>query len=175
MLFLCTGYLARASSTEALRHHLGWAASTASAPGSFPVGEVNPLALDVLRRNGLRADGLRSKSWSEFSELDAPVLDFGCRLRPCGPGSVPGLAGPDHRAAHWGIADPAAVHTSDVDRTRAFSKAFHELNARLSIFVNLRLDVLDTSRSSASSITLESSISRRPSSGSGGREGAEHF
>jgi len=35
------------------------------------------------------------------------------------------------------------VRTSDVDRIRAFSRAFQELNARISIFVNLRLEALD--------------------------------
>ena len=45
--------------------------------------------------------------------------------------------------AHWGIHDPAAVEGTDDERTRAFTKAFTELDARLKIFTSLRLDMLD--------------------------------
>ena len=144
VLFLCTGNSARSVIAEALLNHLGKGRFTAYSAGSFPVGQVNPLALDVLRRNNLPADGLRSKSWSEFSDRGAPPLDFVFTVCDRAAQEVcPVWPGQPIRA-HWGIADPAAVHRSDVDRARAFSRAFHELNARISIFVNLRLDVLDT-------------------------------
>ena len=57
-----------------LLNHLGRGRFKAYSAGSFPVGEVNPLALDVLRRNSLRTEGLGSKNWSEFSGL-VEVLD----------------------------------------------------------------------------------------------------
>jgi hypothetical protein len=44
--------------------------------------------------------------------------------------------------AHWEIHDPAAVDGTDEEESRAF-KAFIELDARLKIFTNLRLDLLD--------------------------------
>jgi len=143
VLFLCTGNSARSIIAEALLNHLGRGRFKAYSAGSFPVGEVNPLALDILRRNGLRTEGLRSKSWSEFSELEAPELHFVFTVCDRAAEEVcPVWPGQPIRA-HWGIADPAAVRTSDVDRIRAFSRAFQELNARISIFVNLRLEALD--------------------------------
>ena len=45
--------------------------------------------------------------------------------------------------AHWGIHDPAAVAGTDEDKSRAFNKAFRELDARIKIFTSLRLDMLD--------------------------------
>jgi arsenate reductase len=45
--------------------------------------------------------------------------------------------------AHWGIHDPAAVEGSDEEKERAFNKAFRELDARLKIFMSLRLESLD--------------------------------
>jgi protein-tyrosine-phosphatase len=44
--------------------------------GSEAKGEVHPLAIDVLRRNRLPTENLRSKSWTEFAAPDAPALDF---------------------------------------------------------------------------------------------------
>jgi len=144
VLFLCTGNSARSIIAEALLDHLGKGRFRAYSAGSFPAGQVNPLALDVLRRNGLRTEGLRSKSWSEFSTPTAPDLHFvftvcdraAHEMCPVWPGQP--------IRAHWGIADPAVAHLSDADERRAFSRAFHELNARISIFVSLRMDVLDT-------------------------------
>jgi hypothetical protein len=45
--------------------------------------------------------------------------------------------------AHWGIADPAAVDGSDEVKSRAFQKAFRELDARIKIFSSLRIELLD--------------------------------
>jgi arsenate reductase len=46
-------------------------------------------------------------------------------------------------SAHWGIEDPATAVGSDEIRLRAFVKAFRELDARIKIFANLRLEALD--------------------------------
>ena len=48
----------------------------AYSPGSQPRGEINPLALDLLREQKMSTEGLRSKSWNEFAGPDAPALDF---------------------------------------------------------------------------------------------------
>ncbi len=37
---------------------------------------MNPFALKVLGALGYPTDGLRSKSWSEFADPGAPVMDF---------------------------------------------------------------------------------------------------
>ena len=45
--------------------------------------------------------------------------------------------------AHWGIQDPAAVEGPEEVQQRAFNKAFLELDARIKIFMSLRLESID--------------------------------
>ena len=44
--------------------------------------------------------------------------------------------------AHWGMADPAAVEGSEREKREAFRRALRELENRIKIFVNLRVDAL---------------------------------
>ena len=143
VLFLCTGNSARSIMAEALLNFWGAGRFTAYSAGSHPKGEVHPLAVEVLRRNNLRVDHLRSKGWEEFANADAPPLHFvftvcdraAAEVCPVWPGQP--------MTAHWGIHDPAAVGGTDQERERAFNKAFRELDARIKIFTSLRLDLLD--------------------------------
>ncbi len=143
VLFLCTGNSARSIMAEALLNFWGKDRFRAYSAGSFPKGEVHPLALDTLRRNRLPIDGLRSKSWNEFSSPDSPSMQFvftvcdnaAAEVCPVWPGQP--------MTAHWGIADPAAVEGTDADKARAFNHAFRELDARIKLFTSLRLDKLD--------------------------------
>jgi arsenate reductase len=45
--------------------------------------------------------------------------------------------------AHWGIADPAHVAGSDLDKERAFNSAFRFLKNRITAFVALPIASLD--------------------------------
>ena len=143
VLFLCTGNSARSIMAEALLHYRGKGRFQAFSAGSFPKGAVHPMALDTLRRNHVPAEGFRSKSWNEFAAAGQPPLDFvftvcdhaAREACPVWPGQP--------MTAHWGLADPAAVEGSDEDKARAFSRAFRELDARIQIFTNLRIDALD--------------------------------
>jgi len=76
VLFLCTGNSARSIMAEVLMNHLGGGHFMAYSAGSHPKGTVHPLALETLQRMGLSVDGLRSKSWKEFTRPGAPRLDF---------------------------------------------------------------------------------------------------
>src|SRR3546814_6159162 len=44
--------------------------------GSFPKGDVHPMALKLIAQMGLPTEGYRSKSWDEFARPDAPKFDF---------------------------------------------------------------------------------------------------
>jgi len=143
VLFLCTGNSARSIIAEVLLNHWGKGRFRAFSAGSHPKGRVHPLAIEILRRNHLPTEGLRSKSWDELAGPDAPPLDFvftvcdnaAQEICPIWPGQP--------MTAHWGIHDPAAVEGSDEEQQRAFQKAFRELDARLKIFTSLRLESLD--------------------------------
>ena len=143
VLFLCTGNSARSIIAEAILNHCGKGRFRAFSAGSHPRGEVHPLALDVLRRNQIPTDSLRSKSWEEFTAHGTPAIDFvftvcdraAAERCPIWPGHP--------TTAHWGVRDPAAVAGTHEQKARAFNNAFWDLDARLRVFTSLQLERLD--------------------------------
>jgi arsenate reductase len=86
--------------------------------GSHPKGKVNPVAFKVLESYEYPSDGLRSKSWDEFSGPDAPVMDFVFTV--CDDAAETCPVWPGHpMTAHWGIDDPAAVMGPDIEKEKA--------------------------------------------------------
>jgi arsenate reductase (thioredoxin) len=142
VLFLCTGNSARSIMAETILSALGKKKFHAFSAGSHPTGRVNSFALELLERNGFPIQGLRSKSWNEFSEPGAPFMHFvftvcdkaAAESCPVWPGQ--------RMTAHWGVHDPAVVQGSDEEKRKAFLKAYTELHRRISLFVNLPFDKL---------------------------------
>ncbi len=142
-LFLCTGNSARSILGEALLNSRGRGRFRAWSAGSHPVGRVNAFALEVLRRNRIDTDGLRSKSWDEFAEPGAPALDFIFTVCDGAAGEAcPAWPGKPV-SAHWSIADPAAVEGADEEKRQAFLDAFAILERRIARFASLPLATLD--------------------------------
>jgi arsenate reductase len=143
VLFLCTGNSARSIFGEALLRHWGRGRFRAYSAGSHPKGAVHPLALEVLERNHLPIEGLRSKSWDEFAGPGAPGLDFVFTVCDNAANEVCPIWPGQPMTAHWGVEDPAAVEGTDAVKRKAFDHAFRELDARIKIFTSLRLEQLD--------------------------------
>ena len=76
VLFLCTGNTARSILAESILAKDGASRFRAFSAGSQPKGSVNPMALKVLERMNYPTTGMRSKSWLEYSDPDAPQMDF---------------------------------------------------------------------------------------------------
>ncbi|MGA8005611.1 MAG: arsenate reductase ArsC [Burkholderiales bacterium] len=145
VLFLCTGNSARSVLAEALLNHYGKGRFRAHSAGSHPTGKVNPFTLELLRRNHLPTDGLRSKSWDEFAVPGAPRLDFVFTVCDQAAGEACPFWPGQPMTAHWGVEDPAAVQGSDEHKRRAFLDAFRTLGARVRLFASLRPELLERS------------------------------
>jgi len=143
VLFLCTGNSARSILAESLLTHWSRGRFRSHSAGSFPKGQVHPLALDLLKRMNLPAQGFRSKSWDEFASPQAPPLDFIFTVCDNAAGEVCPVWPGKPMTAHWGIADPAAVEGSDADKAFAFRKALKELETRIKLFSQLPIASLD--------------------------------
>jgi arsenate reductase len=143
VLFLCTGNSARSILAESLINHWGRGKFRGYSAGSHPKGEVNPIAIELLKNMRLPTEGLRSKDWGEFSVPGAPHLDFvftvcdnaAAEVCPVWPGQP--------MTAHWGVRDPAAVEGADTLKWLAFRDAFKSLENRIKIFVSLPIKSLD--------------------------------
>jgi arsenate reductase (thioredoxin) len=146
VLVLCTGNSARSILGEALINHWGQGRFKGYSAGSKPKGEVHPIALELLRHMKLPTEGLRSKSWDEFTVAGAPPMDFVFTVCDNAAGeSCPIWPGVPMKA-HWGIEDPAAVSGTETQKWLAFRKAFHELESRIKVFTSLPIRTLEKSR-----------------------------
>ena len=143
VLFLCTGNSARSVLAESYLNLAGKGRFSAFSAGSKPGGRVNPYALELLRKNRISVEGLRSKSWDEFAAPGAPQMDIvltvcdsaAAEACPYWPGQP--------MTAHWGVPDPAAVEGSDEDKRRAFLTAYSTLSNRINLLLSLSIDKLD--------------------------------
>ncbi len=143
VLFLCTGNSARSILAEAIMNQRGRPTFTAYSAGSHPSGKVRPEALNQLASARISTDGLRSKSWEEFSQPGAPELHFVFTVCDNAAKEVCPIWPGQPMTAHWGIPDPATVVGTPEQIQRAYRDAFFMLERRISLFLNLPLASLD--------------------------------
>ena len=143
VLFLCTGNSARSIMAEVMLNSMGQGRFKAYSAGSHPKGAVNPLAVELLQKNRLPTEDLRSKGWEEFSQSGAPVMDFVITVCDQAAGEVCPIWPGQPMNAHWGIEDPAAAEGSEEEKRKAFFTAYNRLRNRLSIFTSLPISKLD--------------------------------
>lgn len=143
VLFLCTGNSARSIISEVMMNAMGAPRFRAYSAGSHPTGGVNPLAIELLQKNRLPTEGLRSKSWDEFAQPGAPQLDFVFTVCDQAAGEVCPIWPGQPITAHWGVEDPAAVEGDDETRRKAFFHAYNRLQNRIQLFLSLPLSKLD--------------------------------
>ena len=142
VLFLCTGNSARSIMAEVILNRLGRGKFRAFSAGSQPAGQVNPMALNVLRLAHYDVSGLRSKPWEEFSGPDAPKLDFVFTVCDNAAKEVCPIWPGQPMTAHWGLPDPAKAEGTEAERNFAFADTLRMLTNRIGIFVSLPLDKL---------------------------------
>ncbi|HEY2009034.1 MAG TPA: arsenate reductase ArsC [Rhizomicrobium sp.] len=143
VLFLCTGNSARSILAEAILNRIGKGRFHAYSAGSYPKGEVNPHALDLLKRLDYDTSALRSKSWDEFAAPGAPKMDFVITVCDDAAGEVCPIWPGQPVSAHWGMPDPAATKGTPSEIALAFAETYRMLDNRLSLFANLKMTGLD--------------------------------
>jgi arsenate reductase len=139
VLFLCTHNSARSILAEAVLNDIGSGRFRAFSAGSSPRENQapNPLALEALRKAGFSTDGLRSKSWDQFTKEGAPQMDLIITVCDNAAGEVCPIW-PGHPAtAHWGYSDPSEAEGGEAQRREAFGRTLHAIHHRLELLLAL--------------------------------------
>ena len=143
VLFLCTANSARSIIAEAILNKAGAGSFRAFSAGSHPKGQINPHALELLQSLGYDVSGFRSKSWSEFADPGAPLLDFVFTVCDNAAGETCPVWPGQPMTAHWGVPDPALATGSPAEIALAFKDTYRMLNQRIGVFAALPLRSLD--------------------------------
>lgn len=137
VLFICSGNSARSIFAEALLRDLGRGKFQAFSAGTRSGTEMNPFALDILKRNGHDTSRLRSKHISEFQKPDSIVMDFVFTVcdtaasEECPPWPGQPITG------HWGLPDPVKATGTDAEKALVFAQTYAALRRRIMAFVEL--------------------------------------
>ena len=143
VLFLCTGNSARSIMAEAILNFKGRPTFSAYSAGSHPSGRVRPEAIRQLEIAHVPLGNPRSKSWEEFSKVEAPPLDFVFTVCDNAAKEVCPVWPGQPLTAHWGVPDPAEVAGSERDIARAYRDAFVTLDRRIGLFLSLPIASID--------------------------------
>lgn len=143
VLFLCTHNSARSILAEALLNHLGEGRFIGYSAGSEPrtTGLPNPLAIEALTEAGIATDGLRSKSWHEFTGHDGPHIDLVITVCGAPDAACPVFPGAP-ATAHWSYPDPSAGDAPEAVKLDAFRRTLTAMKQRLGRLVALTDEVL---------------------------------
>ena len=142
VLFICSGNSARSIFAEALLRDLGRGKFQAFSAGIRPNTELNPFALEVLKRNGHDVTGLRAKHVSEFQQPGSIVMDFVFTVcdtsaaEECPPWPGQPITG------HWGLPDPVKATGTEAERALVFAQTYAALRRRIMAFVELPFESL---------------------------------
>jgi len=126
ILILCTGNSCRSQMAEGfLRAAAGDTVEVCSA-GSKPAGYIHPLAIQVMREEGidLSAPPYRCKSWNEFLESDkTKPKTITTVITVCGAADAacPIFPGQVNRR-HWPFDDPARAAGTDAEKLAEFRR-----------------------------------------------------
>ena len=143
VLFICTGNSARSIMAEVILNHLGQGRFKAYSAGSHPRGAIHPMTLKLLANQHYDIEGLRSKSWSEFVQAGAPVMDFIFTVCDQAAGETCPVWPGQPISAHWGFADPVAATGDNEKQFKAFTTAEIQIANRIRLLLSLPIDKLD--------------------------------
>lgn len=141
VLFVCTGNSARSIMAEAILNTYAGDRFKAFSAGSSPAEEVHPKTLELLREAKINTEGLRSKSWNEFSGDKAPPLDLIITVCDKAKGETCPIWAGNPVTAHWGIEDPVEKWAQGDES--GFRKTMRFLENRIRLLAELPDDKLE--------------------------------
>jgi arsenate reductase (thioredoxin) len=127
ILVLCTGNSCRSILAEALFRELRGERVAVVSAGSVPAGAVNPLTERVLDEAGIDHAWARSKSMTEFLELE---FDHVITVCDDAAEACPTFPGPAVRT-HWSIPDPAKAPGTLEERLPVYRATLDDLRGRI--------------------------------------------
>ena len=136
VLFLCTGNSARSILAEALVTTLSNGKIIGYSAGSYPKGNIHPIALELASEMGYPVEKLRSKSLNEFSTQNSPHMDFIITVCDNAKGEVCPIW-PGHPATlHWGLPDPALAKGTIEEQKKVFYDVRNQLKEKIQTLLN---------------------------------------
>jgi protein-tyrosine-phosphatase len=137
VLVLCTGNSARSQIAEAILATLGGTRIAAASAGSRPAAQVNPWAVEELRRHGIEWAGHRPQHLDDVAgqrfDLVITVCDNARDACPFFPGAA--------AQVHWGLPDPAE-ETEPAAAREAFARTWDAVRVRVERLLALPLESL---------------------------------
>ncbi len=143
VLFICSGNSARSIFAEALLRDLGKGRFQAFSAGTQPNTELNPFAIEVLKRNLHDVSELHSKHISVFQHPGSEVMDFvftvcdTAAAEECPPWPGQPITG------HWGLPDPVKATGTEAEKALVFARTYAGLRQRIMAFVELPFESLN--------------------------------
>jgi arsenate reductase (thioredoxin) len=134
LLIVGNGNVGRSIMAEAYVNAVADGAWLASSAGAQPAGRISPLAAITLAEFDLRPQ-LRSKSWTEFSGPDAPLMDVVITVSEAAAGDGCPLWRGAPRMLHWPIPDPTLAVGTLEDRMAAFRAVFDAIRVNVDQFL----------------------------------------
>jgi arsenate reductase (thioredoxin) len=132
LLFICTHNRCRSILSEAITNHLGAGELQAFSAGSAPAGAVHPLTLKYLAEAGIPIEGLSSKSWDVYADLNPDVVITLCDSAASE--TCPVWMGNSLRL-HWGLVDPSKLTENEAE---AFHHCMAQITARTEALLALK-------------------------------------
>ena len=137
VLFLCTRNSADSIIAESILRSVGRTRFHAFSAGCQPAGAVSERVLEFLRERQLPVEGLRPKSWLEFTGPAAPKLEFVITLSGRAASAAASQAwGENPLLAHWTL-DAEEDGPQDELSGWDIRDRFWVLSRRIKIFASL--------------------------------------
>ncbi|MBC2693473.1 MULTISPECIES: arsenate reductase ArsC [Pseudomonas] len=132
ILFVCTANSCRSILSEAIFNSVAPDGMQAFSAGSHPSGSIHPQSLKALKREGIIAEELFSKSIEIHRFLDP---DFVITVCDKAAAEACPIVFSTAIKAHWGLADPSDINGSPDQIKDAFDATLAHIKKRVNLFM----------------------------------------